>query len=149
MAYASRDDLVKRYGAEIEGLERAEGKGPVTVEAALRDAAAEIDGHIGRRYRLPLPGGGAGFSVLVWLSCDIARFRLWESHIEDGQDSSTYVRYRKAAAFLEAIADGKAVLVDDAGREPEQAAAAGPAAVAAPRPRIATNRLMRMMDYGS
>jgi phage gp36-like protein len=148
IVYATIEDLEKRYGSEISDLQKAEGKSLSTVDAALEDAAAEINGYIGQRYRLPLPQGG-GYSVLVWLSCDIARFRLWESRLEDSEDNTVYVRYRKAIAFLEGIAKGETALISDEGQEPEVIAGVEAACVISTRPVIFTNSMLRKMNYGS
>jgi phage gp36-like protein len=148
MPYATRDDLLSRYGQEIEGLETAESKPPGSTDAALEDAAAEINGYVAKRYKLPLPAGKV-FSVLKWLSCDIARFRLWESRIEDGTDTTAYVRYRKAIAFLAEIASGKMTLVDTDGDEPPLVANESGFAVISRRKPVFTNSTLRKMDYGS
>lgn len=145
-AYAAREDLLARYGDEIKSLEKAEGKTSATTEAALADAAAEINGYLGVRYRLPLNGA---FPTLTWLCCDIARFRLWEARLEDGEDNAVYVRYRKALAFLERIASGEAVLTDDNGAAPLEVAASEGASVAARRRPVFTAGIARRMDYGS
>jgi phage gp36-like protein len=147
-AYAGAEDLKKRYGREIDELVLAEGKAPGSLEAALEDAAAEIDGYVGQRYRLPLPTGKI-YPALRWLSCDIARFRLWESRAEDEGANPVYVRYKKALEFLKGIAEGKIALLDEDGLEPETAPGAMGLAVEARRRQAFGPRTMRRMDYGS
>ena len=144
--YAAREDLLARYGDEIKSLEAAEGKTQATTAAALADAAAEINGYLGARYRLPLAGT---YPILTWLCCDIARFRLWEARLEDGEDNAVYVRYRKTLAFLERLASGEGVLTDEEGASPLEAASADGAAVASRRRPVFTSSIARRMDYGS
>ena len=135
-----------RYGQEIESLEKAEGKSLSTTEAALADATAEINGYLAIRYRLPLSGS---YPTLTWLCCDIARFRLWEARLEDGEDNAVYVRYRKALAFLERLASGEGALTDEDGASPMEASSAEGAAVASRRRPVFTEGVARRMDYGS
>ena len=54
MTYATRADMEARFGAE-EALDLA-GMGAGRIEAALADAAAEIDAALAAAYRLPLSG---------------------------------------------------------------------------------------------
>jgi phage gp36-like protein len=148
VTYATIDDLTNRYGTEITAVASSEGKNPNdSIAAALKDAAAEINGYIGLRYRLPLPGG-AEYPALVWLSCDIARYRLWESRIEDKADNLIYVRYTKAVSFLERLAAGEGALSDENGSEPPLALQNAAAAVISEREKVFTNDLLKKMDYG-
>ena len=147
MAYAAKLDMIARFGAsEIAGLENDCGKGEAAVKASLSDAAAEIDGYIGLIYKLPLPIGRK-FEQLVILSCDIARYRLWEGKINDENDT-VYVRYRRAVKILEDIAAGKIVLLDDAGQAPEASDYSGSVMARSSRKKIFTNRLLDRMNYG-
>ena len=54
MTYATRADMEARFGAE-EALDLA-GMQAGRIEAALADAAAEIDAALAAAYRLPLSG---------------------------------------------------------------------------------------------
>jgi phage gp36-like protein len=128
-------------------LALAEGKTVATLAAALEDGAAEINGYIGQRYKLPLPVGRE-FATLKWLNCDIARYRLWESRLEDQEDNTVYVRYRKAIEFLKAIAAGDIALLDDDGALPEDSLTSDALAVGVARPQIFDNKTLRRMDYG-
>jgi phage gp36-like protein len=139
--------MVVRYGRnEINGLKLDDSKGAGSVEAALTDAAAEIDGYLSQRYRLPLPGNSA-FPLLAWASCDIARYRLWEEKVKDDTDT-VYVRYRRIVKVLEDIAAGRIALLDAQGLEPEASGKSGPACVIVRHPRVFTNGILDMMDYG-
>jgi phage gp36-like protein len=147
MPYSIRTDLLKRYGSdEIEGLEAEPGKGQPAVTIALADAAAEIDGYISQRYQLPLPTAKI-FPQLVWISCDIARYRLWEGKISDEQDT-VYVRYKRAVKVLEGIAEGDISLMDESGEifGPNGKGSGG--VIISERPKVFTNDILRMMDYG-
>ncbi|MDR2141752.1 MAG: DUF1320 family protein [Deltaproteobacteria bacterium] len=145
--YANKEDLIARYGQEIAQLSIADGKTDTSIDSALEDGAAEINGYVGRRYKLPLPAGKE-YQTLKWLNCVIARYRLWESRIQDSEDNAVYVRYRQAVAFLKDLAEGKANLLDEDGQEPESWSAQDVMAVKSRRPQIFTNNVMRRMDYG-
>jgi phage gp36-like protein len=145
MAYAARTDMATRYGeAEIAQLEADSNKGPAAVTAALADAAAEIDGYLGRVYSLPLPAGRS-FPILKWASCDIARYRLWESKINDEKDT-IYTRYRRVVKVLEDIASGLVALSDADGAPYQESGAS--ITVISPRKEAFTSRILDMMDYG-
>jgi phage gp36-like protein len=147
MAYATRADMVKRFGLdEITGLEKESGKGTQSVTAALLDAAAEIDGYISQRYKLPLPLGKS-FPVLVWLSCDIARYRLWEGKVNDEQDT-VYIRYKRTVKVLEDIAAGDMSLLDEDGNVYESAGKGMGVKVISEMPPAFTHKILKMMDYG-
>jgi phage gp36-like protein len=147
MAYATRDDMITRYGKpEIEGLEADGAKGAGSVDEALNDAAAEADGYVAVRYALPLPGGKE-YRSLKWVSCDMARYRLWEGKIKDETDT-VYMRYRRAVTFLEALARGDARLVADDGSVPPLSGQGGSIRVLSERGKVFTNDVLRRMDYG-
>jgi len=71
--YATEQDLVARFGAEIGNLKLMVSN-PDFVKDAIQDATEEINGHIGDRYPLPLPNVP---SNLKRMACDIARYRLY------------------------------------------------------------------------
>ena len=137
MSYATRADLASRYGlAEISDLERGEeGR----IEAALADAAAEIDAALGTVYVVPLEaasdmpgeaGGAATWPVLISIACDLARAHLYD----DRESEAVTNRRRSARARLRRLAEDMGTLVDAAGnrarkRETAAAAHAGPARV--------------------
>lgn len=103
MAYASVADLIARYGEE-ELIQRTDRVGAGVVDAAvagqaLDDAAAEMDGYLASRYRLPLPTAPA---MLARVNCAIARYRLWE----DLASERVRQDYEDAVRFLTAIARG-------------------------------------------
>lgn len=103
MAYATVADLVARYGEE-EILQRTDRVNAGAVDhavanQALDDAAAEMDGYLASRYRLPLPTVPA---MLGRLNCAIARYRLWE----DLASERVRQDYEDAVRFLTAISRG-------------------------------------------
>ena len=100
--YATEQDLVARFGAEIGNLKLMVSN-PDFVKDAIQDATEEINGHIGDRYPLPLPNVP---SNLKRMACDIARYRLYfEQPTEEVRK-----RYEDAIAFLKRVADNKAHL---------------------------------------
>ena len=133
MSYATRADLASRYGlAEISDLERGEeGR----IEAALADAAAEIDAALGTVYVVPLEAaadaeGAATWPVLISIACDLARAHLYD----DRESEAVTNRRRSARARLRHLAEDMGTLVDANGnrarkRETAAAAHAGPARV--------------------
>ena len=109
MPYASRQNLIDRFGAdEIDDLDPP-SDAVDRVANALADADAEIDGKLAIGYDLPLPAGT--YPLLVSIACDIARYRLYDdSPLEEPKQ-----RAMKARSKLQGIANGKSLLVDDAG----------------------------------
>lgn len=108
--YASRDDLIKRFGAmEIESLEDPDNTGTpaaVVSETALSDAGQEADSYVAVRYPLPLPSYPTPLVVAV---CDIARYRLYKDR---PTEQITY-RYERAVKWLEQLAAGKVIMFFD------------------------------------
>ena len=100
--YATEQDLVARFGAEIGNLKLMVSN-PDFVKDAIQDATEEINGHIGDRYPLPLPNVP---SNLKRMACDIARYRLYF----DQPTEEVRKRYEDAIAFLKRVADNKAHL---------------------------------------
>ena len=113
MTYATRQDLEDRFGAdEIGTLADPDSDGSDRTAAALDDAAAEIDGHVGAAYALPLPAGRS-WPLLAAAACDLARARL---HDESPPESVTAAA-DAAAERLEAVRDGEILLFDADGTE--------------------------------
>lgn len=144
MAYATREDMVKRFGAgEIEDLETAtDDPQPATrIDAALADASAEIDAQLAARFALPLPAGP--WPRLAPIACDIARARLYDDKVPEAVAN----RARSARKALGEIAApgtgsgaGLAVLVDVAGN-PAPVRAAALAERAGPEPVMTRDNL--------
>ena len=113
MTYATREDLVDRFGAE----EIAKLGDEARVAAALADAAAEIDAVLAAAYRLP-PGDGP-WPLLLRIQCDLARGRLYdEAPPERVTGNAEAARER-----LGGIAEGTVRLVDAQGNAAERSAA--------------------------
>lgn len=112
MDYCTIADLIARYGNdEILAIADRDGDGtpdePV-ITAACEDAAAEIDGRLAGRYRVPFERPPA---VIRMLACDLARFRLLA-----GRPHEQAIERRKdAIALLDAMASGAVSLPGAAG----------------------------------
>lgn len=120
MTYASRQDLVARFGAdEIDDVDpdAGEGEDPRYPKSAavLADAAAEIDGVLAHAYDLPLPGdqdrATDRYPLLAAIACDIARHRLYDEE----EPEAVKERATRARAKLQAISTGRYVLVNAVG----------------------------------
>lgn len=114
MSYATRQDLVDRYGAaELDRLDPAndDGDHPGS-EAALADAAAWIDGEVGRLYVMPLPAGT--YPLLRGAACALVRSRLYDDRAPD--------RVRQLSAHakkvVRGVAEGRTRLLDLESAEP-------------------------------
>lgn len=127
MTYATRANMEARFGAD-EALDLAgiqEGR----IEAALADAAAEIDAALATTYRLPLAGGP--WPRLVGVACDLARHALHD----DAPSAEVIARAERARATLVRLADGAEALLDDSGHATprlERTAHGGPAPTMTP-----------------
>ena len=107
MAYAARQDLADRFGAdEIDELAPESGNRGA---AALADADAEIAAALAAAYDLPLSGT---FPVLKAVACDLARLRLYDDAVPP---EAVLGRANRSRARLREIADGKSALVDSDG----------------------------------
>lgn len=130
MSYATVTDMVARYGRqELVELTDLDNIPPAVINEArislkLADAASFIDGYIGQVYRLPLRGcrkpvlDGVEFEappVLVRLTCDIARFYLYD---DLAPEHEVYRRYQGAVKELDNIAAGKSQLACPWGGSP-------------------------------
>lgn len=100
--YATKSDLVVRFGGELEQLLMMLPS-VTAVEDAIQDATEEINGHIGGRYSLPLPNVP---SNLKRMACDIARYRLYFQQPTE----EVRKRYEDAISFLKRVAENKAHL---------------------------------------
>ena len=101
--YATKADLVKRFGDEIEQLESMHANPSASVQEALQDATEEINSYIGGRYPLPLPNVP---SRLEQIACDIARYYLYHQQVTEMVEK----RYDNAIEFLKLVASSKAHL---------------------------------------
>lgn len=134
--YATLADLEARFGAAeiVQLTDRADPPEGVADQAvadkALADADAEIDVYVGAKYALPLP---AAPEVLRRVSCDIARYRLYEDRATD----EVRRRHEDALGLLDKIARG---VVSLGFAEPPAPAAGGVAFVSPPR-------TMQGLDY--
>ena len=107
--YATPQDMQVRFGAtEMENLD---DDAATRVTAALTDASADIDGFIGQRFTLPLPG--SDWPLLRSLACRIARARLYDNSAPD----TVMEDWRSARAALKRLAAGETRLLDADGAE--------------------------------
>lgn len=138
MSYAIVDDMVSRFGQlELVQLTDRDNIPPSTmddarIQGALADASAAIDGYIGQVYRLPLrgclkpliPGTDPEYAmppVLVRLTCDIARFYLYD---DLSPENEVHRRYQLALKDLDGISTGKTMLSCPWGGSPGELVAA-------------------------
>lgn len=109
MSYATRDDMVARFGhREVMMLTDRDLTGDIddtVLFDALAAASSEIDGYLGGRYRLPL---NPAPNVLTVYACDIARYRLCGA--ESPETELILRRYELAIKFLERVAKGDITL---------------------------------------
>lgn len=121
MTYATKQDLLDRFGeTELVQLtdkvnRPASTIDDVPVSRALGDAAALIDGYIGKLYRLPL---SALPPVLTKNACDIARYYLHGKAAE--KDGPVERTYDEAVSWLKDVSKG-VVTLDVEGVAPAQA----------------------------
>ncbi|MCJ8161870.1 gp436 family protein [Acinetobacter zhairhuonensis] len=101
--YATREELTKRFGDEIEQLESMHPSSGTAVQDAIQDASEEIDSYLAAKYTLPLPSTP---NNLKRLACDIARYRLYFQQPTE----EVRKRYEDAKEFLKGVRDGKNVL---------------------------------------
>ena len=101
--YASRNDMVLRFGEfEIANLESTLG-GVDSINSAIQDASDIADGYVGVKYPIPLSEVPKNLKIII---CDIARYFLWKNEASE----EIRKRYEDAIAFLKRVADGKAIL---------------------------------------
>lgn len=105
MIYATQQDLQQRFGvAELIalsdiGMPATGGVVWETIDRALHDASAEIDGYLASRHVLPLPTVPA---LLTVFCCDIARYRLMSVRADD----RVVAAYKAAVLYLRDVARG-------------------------------------------
>ena len=101
MAYTTREELEKRFGAsELSELLDHQNDPEAAMRATSADADAVIDGYLGARYDLPL--GLPVPALIVGLAADVTRYRLWD----DRAPKEVRQRYEDAIAMLKDIAKG-------------------------------------------
>src|SRR5690554_8189043 len=109
MPYASLADLIERFGADAVTVaadrDRDGEPDAEVVDAALEDAAAEIDSYLAQVYRVPLPTVPR---LVRRLACDIAFHRL--SPEADTATEYRRTRYDEAVSLLKKIAERKVSL---------------------------------------
>ncbi|SIR43174.1 Mu-like prophage protein gp36 [Rhizobium sp. RU35A] len=122
MVYCTKQDLVDRFGElELTQLtDRTNRPASViddtVVNRAITDAAAFLDGYIGKAYALPLESVPPS---VVKAACDVARYYLHARGVE--KDSPIQRAYDQALALLRDVAKGQVRLVEDTGAAPPQA----------------------------
>lgn len=120
MTYATQQDLIDRFGnTELVQLTDKVNRpattiDPTPVTRALTDAAALIDGYLGKLYRLPL---SAVPPVLTKNACDIARYYLHGKAAE--KDGAVAIAYGEATGWLKDVSKGL-VTLDVEGVAPAQ-----------------------------
>lgn len=106
MAYSTMDDIRAFLPEEmLKGLTDDEGLGKVDqvrVDEAIAQADAEIDGHLGARYSLPLSPVPA---LIKKLSVDMALYNLYSRSVMRTPEVRAE-RYRNSVCQLEGVAKG-------------------------------------------
>ena len=110
MAYCTKDDMLDR-GWEKELIQLTDKAVPRTGEIddtaltqSIDDATETINGYIGKY--LPLP---AGYTGLVLIACDIARYLLYDNKATE----QVIERYNRAISYLKMVAKGEIQLVNE------------------------------------
>ena len=118
MPYATPQDLIARLG-EREAVaisDRAKTGSADLVELArlLGEAEDEVNGHVGRRYLLPLTASDGQLApapkALVRVVIDIARYHATGTEIMVTEEIRN--RYKDSLRFLEGVAKGDIQLGD-------------------------------------
>lgn len=118
MPYATPLDLIARLG-EREAVaisDRAKTGSPDLAELVrlLAEAEDEVNGHVGRRYRLPLTGSDGlaaqAPKTLQRVVVDIARYHATGTEIMVTEEIRN--RYKDSVRFLQGVADGSIQLGD-------------------------------------
>jgi phage gp36-like protein len=106
MAYATREDIELAYGEELLHIlaDRDDGGSVDTesVDRALVDASAFIDGYLGSRYTVPITPTPA---ILKRYAVDVAVHYLADRAGVNTDERRQ--RYTDAVRFLERVAEGK------------------------------------------
>jgi len=117
MAYATKEDMVSRFGLhEVIAITDRENSGDIdeaVLGAALVEATAEVEGYLAGRYALPLVSVPP---LVAGLCCDITRYRLSGASVLE--TDTTRNRYRDAVRLLEQISAGKVSLGLDLAGQP-------------------------------
>lgn len=113
-AYATKAMMIERFG-EQELVELTDRSGTTNaivddvLDAALADAAADIDGYLGGRYPLPLTTVPR---ALNRHACDLARYYLYDNRLDTDHPAAR--RYSASIRLLEQVAAGRVQLGLDA-----------------------------------
>lgn len=102
MPYCTVSDMAARFGEQELIDLSAPGQTQVdntVLDQAIHDAQAEIDGYVSARYQLPLSPVP---TVLVRLSCNIARYYLYNDQMNEAVEQS----YKDAIRFLKDVSNG-------------------------------------------
>lgn len=111
--YMTVQEFIARFG-EREAIMLSAQPASNTVDAArlergLADASAMVDGHLSRRFALPLRDATTGQpvqpEVIKRLTGDIARYLMTGTHVLETEAIRT--RYKDAMALLTQIAEGR------------------------------------------
>jgi phage gp36-like protein len=107
MTYATRQDMIDRFGSdELMQLTDRANLGVIddtALNSALADADAEINTYLVGRYTLPLASVSP---ILTRFAADIARYQLFDTRASD----QVIQRYKDAIAFFKQITAGNASL---------------------------------------
>ena len=99
--YITAQDIKTRLGADDYAVLVGEARGTARIRGAIADACGEIDGHVQKRYALPLPAPTP--TAIQRIAVDIVIYRLsGDSRVTEDRRK----RYEDAVAFLKAIARG-------------------------------------------
>lgn len=99
--YVTAQDVKARLGADDYAVLVGDAKGTARIDGAIADARGEIDGHVQKRYALPLPAPAP--TAIKRIAVDIVIYRLsGDSRVTEDRRK----RYEDAVAFLKAIARG-------------------------------------------
>lgn len=119
MPYCTVEDMTNRFGEQELIDLSAPGQSQIDIQVlnqAISDAQAEIDGYVSARYQLPLSPVP---TVLIRLSCNIARYYLYNDQVTDLVEKA----YKDAIRFLVDIGKGRVQLgVNSLGESASQSA---------------------------
>lgn len=148
MSYASKADLIDRYG-QRELVQTTDKAAPptgtindTTVSRALSAADAEIDSRLGLLYAVPITGTVP--QRVIDCACKIARFYLHEDRVSDQIRDA----YKDELKWLDDVARGRATIpglsVDTGSVDAAEGDAEGGFAVRAPA-EVFTGSLLELM----
>ena len=99
--YVTAQDIKTRLGAEDYAVLVGDANDTARIDGAIADACGEIDGHVQKRYALPLPAPTP--TAIKRIAVDIVIYRLsGDSRVTEDRRK----RYEDAVSFLRAIARG-------------------------------------------